>query len=188
MNYEPRRMVTPVLLRGPNPLLSLAPDDRGREPLVGADSMDLPHPLKEQHESQAARVQITADSPTCPFLLTRHPLLLAILPTTHQFRRNSQSPIGREKGPEEKDFLRGYLKIKRGEGDDSMAEGKRERTRAWIFYLSEVPESMKGNLKLRLRSKGSPREVVISSCLLGESKLLDHIFQPDSERSLSNEH
>ncbi|GJV60825.1 hypothetical protein Tco_1466925 [Tanacetum coccineum] len=52
----------------------------------------------------------------------------------------------------------------------------------------QVPESMKGNLKLRLRSKGSPREVVISSCLLGESKLSDYLFQPDSERSLSNEH
>ncbi|GJR54967.1 hypothetical protein Tco_1405488 [Tanacetum coccineum] len=78
--------------------------------------------------------------------------------------------MGREKGPEEKDFLLGYPKIKkRGGKDDSMAEGRRERTHAWIFCLSEVPESMKGNLKLRLRSKGSPREVVISSCLLGES-------------------
>jgi len=32
------------------------------------------------------------------------------------------------------------------------------------------------------------REVVISSCLLGERKLPDHLFQPDSEQSLSNEH
>lgn len=72
--------------------------------------------------------------------------------------------------------------------DDSMAEGRRERTHAWILCLSEVRESMKGHLKLRLRSKGSPREVVISSCLLGERKLPDHLFQPDSERSLSNEH
>nr|GEY07755.1 retrovirus-related Pol polyprotein from transposon TNT 1-94 [Tanacetum cinerariifolium] len=59
--------------------------------------------------------------------------------------------MGREKGPEEKDFLLGYLKIKKGGKDDSMAEGRRERTHAWIFCLSEVP-----------------REVVISSCLLGE--------------------
>ena len=32
------------------------------------------------------------------------------------------------------------------------------------------------------------REVVISSCFLGERKLLPHLFQPDSEQSLSNEH
>ncbi|KAK4715708.1 hypothetical protein R3W88_014046 [Solanum pinnatisectum] len=49
---------------------------------------------------------------------------------------------------------------------------------------------MKGHLRLSLRSKGSIllREVVISSCLLGERKLSDHLFQPDSERSLNNEH
>lgn len=63
--------------------------------------------------------------------------------------------------------------------------GEKERMHG---YYVEVRESMKGHLKLRLRSKGSPREVVISSCLLGERKLPDHLFQPDSERSLSNEH
>ena len=71
-----------------------------------------------------------------------------------------------------------------------IREGRRERRHTWRFCLSEVRESMKGHLRLRLRSKGSPllREVVISSCLLGERKLPDHLFQPDSERSLSNEH
>ncbi|KAD6119215.1 hypothetical protein E3N88_10486 [Mikania micrantha] len=63
---------------------------------------------------------------------------------------------------------------------DSIAEGRRERTYAWILCLSKVQESMNGHLKLRLRSKGSPREVVISFCLLGERKLLDHLFQPDT--------
>lgn len=50
---------------------------------------------------------------------------------------------------------------------------------------------MKGPLRLRKNSRKSItelREVVISSCLLGERKLPDHLFQPDSERSLSNEH
>ncbi|KAK4366280.1 hypothetical protein RND71_014160 [Anisodus tanguticus] len=71
-----------------------------------------------------------------------------------------------------------------------MAEERRERMHAWRFCLSEVRESMKGHLRLRLHSKESPllREVVISSCLLGERKLPDHLFQQDSERSLSNEH
>lgn len=54
-----------------------------------------------------------------------------------------------------------------------MAEGRRERTHAWRFCLSEVRESMKGHLRLRLRSKGSPllREVVISSWEKGSFRI-----------------
>lgn len=66
-----------------------------------------------------------------------------------------------------------------------------ERKNACMESMSEVRESMKGHLRLRNNFiQGSPllREVVISSCLLGERKLPDHLFQPDSERSLSNEH
>lgn len=74
--------------------------------------------------------------------------------------------------------------------------GNRERslkdltTGGTFFNGDSGRESIKGHLRLRLRSKGSPllREVVISSCLLGERKLLDYLFRPDSERSLSNEH
>ncbi|GJZ83185.1 hypothetical protein Tco_0648358 [Tanacetum coccineum] len=95
--------------------------------------------------------------------------------------------MGREKGPEEKDFILGYPKIKGGGKDDFMAEGKRERTHAWTFCLSEVPESMKGNLKLRLRSKGSPREVMKMVPLLPltplNSELSSRIDQTQSHRS-----
>lgn len=39
-----------------------------------------------------------------------------------------------------------------------MAEGRRERTHAWRFCLSEVRESMKGHLRLRKNSRKSITE------------------------------
>lgn len=39
-----------------------------------------------------------------------------------------------------------------------MAEGRRERTDAWRFGLSEVRESMKGHLRLRKNSRKSITE------------------------------
>ncbi|KAG5617968.1 hypothetical protein H5410_017792 [Solanum commersonii] len=92
----------------------------------------------------------------------------------------------------------GYASGSVGWGSMPNKKGQKQKRDVWLRGgekermhgdLQEVRESMKGHLRLRLRSKGSPllREVVISSCLLGERKLPDHLFQPDSERSLSNE-
>lgn len=47
---------------------------------------------------------------------------------------------------------------KNGKKKRCMAEGRRERTHAWRFCLSEVRESMKGHLRLRKNSRKSITE------------------------------
>ena len=47
---------------------------------------------------------------------------------------------------------------KKGGKKRCMAEGRRERTHAWRFFLSEVRQSMKGLLRLRKNSRESITE------------------------------
>lgn len=48
-------------------------------------------------------------------------------------------------------------KGKKGEQKRCMAEGRRERTHAWRFCLSEVRESMKGHLRNNSRKSITER-------------------------------
>ncbi|KAL9426639.1 hypothetical protein AB3S75_033429 [Citrus x aurantiifolia] len=65
-----------------------------------------------------------------------------------------------------------------------MAEGRRERTHAWRFCLSEVRESMKGHLRLRKNSRKSITERS-GDLVLGERKLPDHLFQPSDHSAMN---
>ncbi|KAJ8541971.1 hypothetical protein K7X08_016837 [Anisodus acutangulus] len=64
-----------------------------------------------------------------------------------------------------------------------LSHGETSPTSPWLPSLSPPPPPV---INDQIRKENSS-EVVISSCLPEEMKILDNLFQPDSERSLSKE-